>query len=232
MPDYEIIEWNEGNSDISNAFLKYCHNKQRWAFMADYVRLKVLYQFGGFYLDTDMLIIKRLDFFRDCDCFLCKEDEIHISAGIIGSIKGSVYIKKCLEFYDSLNLDDEFNLESHRIPSVLTTTFERYVNFKPDLIASSDSEKIKVFKPEFFYPVSYEKKSDFRNYKKYINSNTYGVHLWFGSWLNHDEFHYLNMREYGLAFREFLINLKKYKFYSKRYILKFISVYLNSLKKL
>lgn len=39
-PDYEIIEWNEGNFDIKCcAYVKEAYEAKKWAFVTDYVRL-------------------------------------------------------------------------------------------------------------------------------------------------------------------------------------------------
>ena len=60
-PDYEIIEWNEKTFPIDNEFLQYMYKNKKWAFVSDYARLKILYEYGGYYLDTDMILVKRLD---------------------------------------------------------------------------------------------------------------------------------------------------------------------------
>ena len=56
FPNYEIIEWNEKNSDLNEPFVKAAYNLKKWAFVSDYVRLTKVYEYGGLYLDTDMLI--------------------------------------------------------------------------------------------------------------------------------------------------------------------------------
>lgn len=60
-PDFEIIEWNEKNFDVSEN--EYCHEaykSKKWAFVSDYARLKILYEQGGVYLDTDVELLKPL----------------------------------------------------------------------------------------------------------------------------------------------------------------------------
>jgi mannosyltransferase OCH1-like enzyme len=43
-PDYEIIEWNEDNFDITkNYYCKKFYGKKKWAFAADYARFDILY---------------------------------------------------------------------------------------------------------------------------------------------------------------------------------------------
>ena len=48
LPDYEIIEWNEDNFDISFCqFAQDAYRAKKWAFVSDVARLKVIYDHGG-----------------------------------------------------------------------------------------------------------------------------------------------------------------------------------------
>ncbi|MCQ5056675.1 glycosyl transferase, partial [Agathobaculum butyriciproducens] len=59
LPDYEIIEWNEDKLDLNaNKYVKQAYQAKKWAFVSDYVRAKALYEMGGIYLDTDVMILK------------------------------------------------------------------------------------------------------------------------------------------------------------------------------
>ena len=61
-PDYEIIEWNEQNFDVSQSlYTRQAYDARRWAFVADYARLKILYEQGGIYRDTDVELLRPLD---------------------------------------------------------------------------------------------------------------------------------------------------------------------------
>ena len=61
-PDYEILEWNEDNFDLTqNRYMKEAYEAKKWAFVSDYARLKIIYDNGGIYLDTDVEIIKPID---------------------------------------------------------------------------------------------------------------------------------------------------------------------------
>lgn len=71
---FEIIEWNENNLDLdqiakNNLFFAECRKRKLWAFMADYLRLKILYEHGGIYFDTDVQLLKPLDDLLDTDFF-------------------------------------------------------------------------------------------------------------------------------------------------------------------
>ena len=43
-PDYEIIEWNELNFNVNcNAYCTEMAKQKKWAFLTDYVRLKIVH---------------------------------------------------------------------------------------------------------------------------------------------------------------------------------------------
>ena len=59
MPEYEIIEWNEQNYDVHKcSYISQAYENKKWAFVSDYARFDILYQYGGVYLDTDVELLK------------------------------------------------------------------------------------------------------------------------------------------------------------------------------
>ena len=64
-PDYEIKRWDESNYDISkSSYMKGAYESKKWGFIPDYARLDILYNYGGFYLDTDVELVRSLDELR------------------------------------------------------------------------------------------------------------------------------------------------------------------------
>lgn len=62
MPDYEIKRWDETNFDVSRVpYVKDAYEKKKYAFVSDYARIYVLYNEGGIYLDTDVVVKRRFD---------------------------------------------------------------------------------------------------------------------------------------------------------------------------
>ena len=62
-PDYEIKCWDESNFDVNaHPFTKAAYEAKAWAFVSDYARLRVVYDNGGIYLDTDVELLKNIDF--------------------------------------------------------------------------------------------------------------------------------------------------------------------------
>lgn len=198
LPEYEIIEWNEENLDFyneieKNKFLKECYKRKLWAFLSDYFRIKVLYEHGGIYLDSDMQILKSLNNFVDDRLFLGMEDFNQVSAGIIGGEKGHNFFKKVLNFYEN----DIWNINIYTIPSIFQYILKKDYNFQNEIKILKLKDGIKIYPAEYFYP--YHFTEEFA-YKK-ITVNTYGIHWWGKSW------HGNNKKLYFLEFK----TLKGYK---------------------
>lgn len=170
LPDFEIKEWNEDNFNVEKIkYTKNAYKNKKWAFVSDYVRLKALYEEGGIYLDTDMFVVKDFDFL-DYDLALGKEDEIYISAGMIGASKNNLYIKDLLDLYKK-------QTERETIPRLMTRVFNENKNKYV-----SENMNIKIFEPIYFYPFTADNINKF-NYKNYPKES-YAIHLWNYSWGN------------------------------------------------
>lgn len=101
-PDYRIQRWDESNFDVNtNVFTKKAVEAGRFDFLSDYVRLYVLSEYGGIYVDTDVEIIKPLDSLLENDCFFGLEDFDSIASGLMcGSIPHQKCISELLDIYD------------------------------------------------------------------------------------------------------------------------------------
>jgi len=112
-PDYEIIEWNETNCNINEC--KYVHEayeRKKWAFVADYFRVKVIYEQGGIYIDTDMELTNDISSLRLNTAFFGFETWDNVHAGIFGSIAGTKLFQKWLNTYHNdtfVGLDGSLN---------------------------------------------------------------------------------------------------------------------------
>jgi mannosyltransferase OCH1-like enzyme len=71
LPEYELRLWDyNAIKDIDSVFLKEALEVKKWAYAADFVRLYALYNEGGIYLDTDVMVFKRFDCFLNDKCFI------------------------------------------------------------------------------------------------------------------------------------------------------------------
>lgn len=215
LPDYEIKEWNEKNSNLSHPFVKEMYRLKKWAFVADYVRLKVIYENGGIYLDTDMMVLKSFNELLYNNCFLGAEDLNYISAGIIGAASKNKFIKDCLAKYDDLGLNLNVNFAEITIPRIITQTYRESYGFKINFEFIIANNEIKIYPPIYFYPLPFENKHDLNGYKKYIKNESFAIHLWDSSWIEYSEFHYFRNKEYIKGLKKVWLKLlsdKKLKF--------------------
>ena len=59
-PDYEVVRWDESNFDINDVpeYIKSATKDGCYAILSDYARAKILYENGGWYLDTDVEVLQ------------------------------------------------------------------------------------------------------------------------------------------------------------------------------
>lgn len=104
-PDYEIIEWNEDNYDLDSAprYVRQAYDAKKWAFVTDYVRLQVVYEHGGIYMDTDVELMKSLDALLQYGAYFGFEDDAYIATGLgFGAEKGAPILKELMDDYQDI----------------------------------------------------------------------------------------------------------------------------------
>lgn len=104
-PDYEIIEWNEDNYDITqNKFMYQAYQEKKWGFVPDYARLDIIYKYGGIYLDTDVELLTDMDDLLYQKGFAGFQNSTQVALGLgFGAVKGLSVIKKMIESYNDLD---------------------------------------------------------------------------------------------------------------------------------
>ena len=165
LPEYEFVLWNESNFDINlNSFVSEAYNLKKWAFVTDYVRLHVLYNYGGIYLDTDIEITKSFNSFLCDEFFIGLETKGFISTAVIGASKGHKNIKMFLDYYTGRKFSQKPN------PQILTALLiEKYSFSLEDDVFYLLEDKVKVYPSNFFCVAIPE---------------NYAIHHFEGSWLD------------------------------------------------
>ena len=101
-PDYQFVLWNEDNFDVnSSEWTRQAYEAKKYAFVADYVRLRAIKEYGGVYLDIDQELIKPLDAFLAHRAFLGFMREDSVSMGIIGAEPHHPTICALFKHYDN-----------------------------------------------------------------------------------------------------------------------------------
>ena len=201
--DYTIIEWNEDNFDISECplYVQQAYEEKKWAFVTDYVRLKVVYDNGGVYFDTDVQVIKSIDALLNYNSFFGFEDEKHIATGLgFGAEKKADILKEIMSQYEVIPfLLDNGDYDRTPCPIRNTEVFKEY-----GLIQDGSTQILKdniiILSPECLCPISFD------TLKMNKTKNTYSIH-WFGaSWYSKEEH-----SEYKRRKKEYKRNERKYK---------------------
>lgn len=177
FPDYEIIEWNESNFDInSNKYVKQAYESKKYAFVSDYARLKILYEQGGIYFDTDVEVLKPLSEEILKEGYFAKEQDDKISTGLGFSVPPKCkIIKIMLDDYENINfIDDNGKMDLTPCPTRNTESLKKYgyIIDKNNL----PLDNIKTYNRDYFCGY------DLKNNHYIISEKTYTVHHYDASW--------------------------------------------------
>ena len=202
LPDYEIIEWNEDNFDINSCtYIKEAYQVKKYAFVSDYVRLYVLVNYGGIYMDTDVEVIKSIDQFLEYKAFSGFETKNFIPTGIMACEKNFELFNEFLDDYKNCHFikpDGTFETISNVVK--MTNTCKKYgliLNDKYQIIRD-----FALFPSEYFCPK--RKKEKWKEHL--ITENTYTIHHFAGSWLP----------LYTRIYKKILVFLGKYALYIRK----------------
>jgi hypothetical protein len=101
LQDYKIIEWNEDNFDIhENKYVEQAYQAKKWAFVSEYIRAKAVYEYGGIYLDTDVLVLEDLTSLLNNRAFVGFENKDNPFTAVFGAEKHHPLLKDMLDYYD------------------------------------------------------------------------------------------------------------------------------------
>lgn len=179
FPDYEIIEWNESNTNLhENVYIEEAYKLKKWAFVSDYVRMKVLYEYGGIYFDTDVEVLKRfpeevlnLKSFSGFESFSLK-----VSPGLVYACEPRDSIVKMM--VDSYNSD---NFKNESIDDIKTINIRITDLLKENGLVLEDKKQevlgLTVFPSSVFCAY------DGKRRKIDIKDDTLSVHHYAASWL-------------------------------------------------
>lgn len=174
-PDYEIKLWNEINYDVNKIeYVREAYESKKWAFVSDYVRLDIIYRYGGIYLDTDVELVKNLDELLPYKCFF-SADNSGINTGLgFGAEKECNIVKEMLDLYNGKHFIISGKLDLTPCTEINSKIFlgdgYQVGNQKVQII-----KEAVILPPEYFSPLDGESKL-----RK--TENTFGVHWGSRTW--------------------------------------------------
>lgn len=173
MPDWEYLEINESNFDIHyNKYVEDAYNNKAWAFVSDVARLWGLYNYGGYYLDTDVEVFKSLECFKNEQFFTGWEQPNYPVCAVMGATKNNKLIKEMLDIYDTKKFTLHNNWWEYETNTmVLSDILGKYIDRNKYEYQSINGITI--------YPRKYFTKND----ENIIDNETYAEHKMFGSWV-------------------------------------------------
>lgn len=180
-PDYEIIEWNEGNVDLTSCpvFVQKAYAMKKWAFVTDYIRLKVVFENGGIYLDTDVELLRSLDCLLDHRVFLGCEGVEYVNTGLgFGAEAGHQFLRENMAVYEEMDpVNEEGAFVSSPCPHYTTAVLKNMgVTFPIEQIVQI-SDGLLIYPNQFFNPYNWKTE------KLHVTAQTFSIHHYSGSWM-------------------------------------------------
>ena len=177
LPDYEIKRWDENNYDVRKIpYIAEAYDAKKYAFVSDYARFDVLYQYGGIYFDTDVEVIKPMDDILERGAFAGVECAGALNAGLgIASQAASDIYREILDSYEKssfLKADGTQDLTT--VVTRVSGIFRKH--------GFTDKNEIQEVAGVTIYPAEYFCPKDVRTYCLNITENSYTIHWYDGSW--------------------------------------------------
>ena len=193
LPDYEIKEWNESNYDVHKiSYIHEAYETKKYAFVSDYARFDILYQFGGIYFDTDVQVLAPMDDIIAKGPFMGREagswmrayglpKGLAVAPGLaLGVEAGHPLYKEFLDVYQTL----KFRLEDGSLNTKTICWHVTEILLKHGLTDNNDTIEevagVWIYPADVFCPMDHTK----GHYVK-ITERTRTIHLYDSTWNDH-----------------------------------------------
>lgn len=179
LPDYEVMLWDTERFDVNSIpWTKQAFEARKYAFVADYIRLYALYNYGGVYLDSDVEVIRPLDDLLDLSYFAGLEiNSKDIEVAAFGAEKGTAWLKDMMEYYEGMdfvpNIEDMYEIPMPRIMGELIRSKYRWTPIESLADFDPDPSKVCLLPGDWFCAHSFE---------YYVSENTRCIHHFANSW--------------------------------------------------
>lgn len=176
---FRIRRWDETNAPLDDcSFVHDAYSARRWAFVSDYCRFWVLYNFGGIYMDVGSELVRDIAPLLSTAPFSAIEGITKtVNAGlVICSAPYNTVIGEVLDAYRNLTFQDTPDfLQTHTVNEMLTNIFEQHGFIRRDKVQRIAGWSI--LSSDYFDPLY-----GFGGFHQ--TEHTYSVHRGSASWLD------------------------------------------------
>lgn len=205
LPDYEIKEWNEDNFDVNQIpYTAQAYKHKKYAFVSDYARFKIIYEWGGVYFDTDVEVIKPMDDVIKDGPYMGLEIDIKsatkeklrcsVNPGLgFAAQAGAPLLKELIDCYEKAS----YNKLIQKTITEFTSEILLEKGFSPKEGEITDIAGFKIYPKTFFQPISSKTKLI------EITNDTRSIHHYVASWISQaqrwtDKYKYLSLLFWSL----------------------------------
>lgn len=184
LPDYKFVRWDESNCDyLSTDYARQAYQAGKFGFVSDVVRVQVLYEYGGIYLDTDVEVLRGFDDLLGEQMFIGMENNAYVQSAVIASEAHHPFWRQVIDFYaqQQFTVKGKQNLTPNTI--YLTYFLQKwggnFVRLKDSkqVLRNGDST-ITVLPRSWLAPI------DYTTGESIADDNTRTIHRFAGTWTN------------------------------------------------
>ena len=169
-PGWQIRLWHDGD-EIEGSRLAHYHPKANsGAQRSDLIRLEVVYAYGGFYIDSDVLLLKPLDSLRNFeDLVICSEDGSNLTNAFFAAPPKNAALNAIIETL--LSQEPDWNVPPNETTG--PALFASLLRFRSD---------VTLLARETFYPYNWNEQRP-----SFVAPQCYAIHEWETSWKSKSE---------------------------------------------
>lgn len=211
LPDYEIKQWDESNFDVNMIpYTAEAYRAKKYAFVSDFARFWILYNYGGLYFDTDVQLIKGIDDIVERGPFMGCERDVDENAGEAAELPsvapglglaanpGLGLYSELLALYKGLHFINPNGSYNQKTIVAYTTEVLCKHGLK-NIPGIQECAGVWIYPKEYFCPL------DFITKELNITDNTRSIHLYSASWITGSQLMYKKVeRIVGKKIAQFL----------------------------
>ena len=212
-PGYEIKEWNEDNYNVRACkYISEAYDAKKWAFVSDYARFDIIYNYGGIYFDTDVELIAPIDDILQRGSFMgmqacCRDigkNEVCLvnpGLGLAGSSGNEIFMSMLNLYRQARFYNGDGSMNKTTVVSYTTRILKEY-GLNENIFEIQNVNGIYIYPPEYFCPKNPKTR------EMHITRNTRSIHHFEASWKSEIE---LKAIEIAIKYQHFIpINVMKF----------------------